>query len=443
MSEGNRINTIYFLIPFTILFTIILFDTAVNRAYLYRPSGETEYSNFNVFILLAATSVFLQFFIVVGTRSRLRDAKITQWLTYSKLSLFVLAGNSAIAIILAVIIFDIWSTSSYNLYALIATMWSSYGIGLGTLTILVIRFFGWFITGKNKGILLYALAILAILLNASANLTISTLLLNGQPVIQYETRGTISLGLGSQPIILLNAFFSISSIVSFILMWLATAFFLRIYSDKLGRPKYWFLMSLPLVYFLVQFQPIFLEALYFIDTTTLARLYTQVFSASKAVGGILFATSFWIIGRKLGNQNVVQTFMLISGFGLAILFGSNQGILLSNTPYPPFGLFTVSIFGLASYLTLVGIYYSAISVSQDSALRRSIRKSVQEQINLIDLIGKAEVEKTITRNAMKVYNSFSEEINFKPPPSLTEEDIERYIGDVMKELKKESSKTSQ
>jgi hypothetical protein len=59
------------------------------------------------------------------------------------------------------------------------------------------------------------------------------------------------------------------------------------------------------------------------------------------------------------------------------------------------------------------------------------------------LIGKAEVEKTITRNAMKVYNSFSEEINFEPSPSLTEEDVKRYIGDVMKELKKESSKTSQ
>jgi hypothetical protein len=40
--------------------------------------------------------------------------------------------------------------------------------------------------------------------------------------------------------------------------------------------------------------------------------------------------------------------MMVSGIGIAILFGSNQGIILSNTPYPPFGIFTVSFFGLAS-----------------------------------------------------------------------------------------------
>jgi hypothetical protein len=104
--------------------------------------------------------------------------------------------------------------------------------------------------------------------------------------------------------------------------------------------------------------------------------------------------------------------MMVSGIGLAILFGSNQGIILSNTPYPPFGIFTVSFFGLASYLTLVGIYYSAISASQDTALRRSIRKSVEQQINLVDMIGKAEIMSAVTKNAMKVYAKSSTEAGF-------------------------------
>jgi hypothetical protein len=47
--------------------------------------------------------------------------------------------------------------------------------------------------------------------------------------------------------------------------------------------------------------------------------------------------------------------------------------LLINTPYPPFGIITTSLMGLSSYLVLVGIYSSAVSLSQDSELRRDIR----------------------------------------------------------------------
>jgi hypothetical protein len=53
---------------------------------------------------------------------------------------------------------------------------------------------------------------------------------------------------------------------------------------------------------------------------------------------------------------------------------SNQATTLVSTPYPPFRLATISMFGLSSYLILVGIYSSAISVAADSELRRSIHK---------------------------------------------------------------------
>ena len=51
----------------------------------------------------------------------------------------------------------------------------------------------------------------------------------------------------------LNQTFVISSIVSFILTWVATAVLLHHYSQNLGRIKYWIIVSLPLVYFLSQF----------------------------------------------------------------------------------------------------------------------------------------------------------------------------------------------
>ena len=49
-----------------------------------------------------------------------------------------------------------------------------------------------------------------------------------------------------------------------------------------------------------------------------------------------------------------------------------QVLLFWLFPCPPFVLVTVSFFGLASYLLLIGIYSSAVSVAEDSNLRRSI-----------------------------------------------------------------------
>lgn len=52
--------------------------------------------------------------------------------------------------------------------------------------------------------------------------------------------------------------------------------------------------------------------------------------------------------------------------------------------------------GLSSYLIFIGIYSSAISVSEDSKLRASIRKSVEAEVNFIGNIASAEMTHTVT-----------------------------------------------
>ena len=59
----------------------------------------------------------------------------------------------------------------------------------------------------------------------------------------------------------------------------------------------------------------------------------------------------------------------LKGIGLVLLFASNQAIIFVNEPYPPYGFVSVLYVGLASYLVLIGIYSSAISISEDSKLR--------------------------------------------------------------------------
>ena len=66
------------------------------------------------------------------------------------------------------------------------------------------------------------------------------------------------------------------------------------------------------------------------------------------------------------------------------VFTSNQSIVLVDASYPPFGLATISFMRLSSYLILVGVYSSAISIVQDVNLRKSIRKTVEQYSDLLD-----------------------------------------------------------
>jgi len=92
--------------------------------------------------------------------------------------------------------------------------------------------------------------------------------------------------------------------------------------------------------------------------------------------------------------------LIISAYGLVLLFTSNQAIVLVNFDFPPFGLATISFVGLSSYLILVGIYSSAISISQDAKLRQTIKKMTVEESKLLDSIASAEVEKQIVNNVL-------------------------------------------
>ena len=131
--------------------------------------------------------------------------------------------------------------------------------------------------------------------------------------------------------------------------------------------------------------------------------------------------------------------MIISACGLVLLFMSNQAVLLVNLIYPPFGLVTVSFMGLSSYLLLLGVYSSAISVSEDSKLRQSIRQSILAEPKLLDSIGTAQMEQESEKRVLALtkqnQDRMAEESGIQS--SLTEEDMKEYLQQVIEEVKKD------
>jgi hypothetical protein len=233
------------------------------------------------------------------------------------------------------------------------------------------------------------------------------------------------------------------SIASFILTWIATVIILHSYSRRLGRAKYWILVSIPLVYFLSQFQFVFVDLFTSFRVSQpilFGIVYTLFFDATIPVGGALSGVAFWSVARNTG-RNIVRRYMMISAYGMMLLFSSSQDTGLVLTPYPPFGLVTVSFFGLSSFLVFIGIYSSAVSVSEDSELRKSIRRYAIQESRLLDSIGMAQMERQIEKNvlAFTKRNQYTMMEETGIQSSLSETDVKEYLEQVMKEVRKQKT----
>jgi hypothetical protein len=393
--------------------------------------------NILAFISVAIVFVVSQFVILKYVRKSTKDIRS---INYSIIHKIVSVIQYALIAVLLIAILQISITSHYSIRLLLISIWISYVLAISMLGFMARRFFYWFKSNKNLVVLFYGLATMFIATDAGISLVFTTLLLIGQPIDVHQIVGSESPAVPDN-ILPLEYAFIVASIASFILIWGATAAMLRHHARKLGMIKYWIIVSIPLVYFLTQFQPLFLyifSSYLLTDPISFGIIYTIIFSASKPVGGLLFAAAFWSIGRRMRTKQL-RNYMIISAYGLALIFGSEQALTLANRPYPPFGLATISFLGLSSYLVLVGIYSSAVSVAEDSRLRQSIRNFALKESRLLDSIGMAEMQQGIEKRVIELtkrnQNKLAEETGIQS--SLTEDDMKEYLEQVIKEVKKD------
>ena len=89
-------------------------------------------------------------------------------------------------------------------------------------------------------------------------------------------------------------------------------------------------------------------------------------------------------------------------------------------------------------MIFVGIFSSAISVAEDSNLRKSIRDFALGQSRLLDSIGSAQMEQEIERRVLvftkQIQDKMVEETGIQS--SLTEDDTKQYLEQVIREVNK-------
>jgi hypothetical protein len=332
---------------------------------------------------------------------------------------------------------EIVLTDKYSSISSLLLTTASYLVSISLMGIFTFLFLSWYrINRSSVLVLLYGLSFATVVISSVAILVLWIHLYGEQiPNTVFPTTDVIyAKSKEGTSWKILSLIYQYSDIASFFLKWGGTALILYHYSHKLGKVKYWFLLSLPVAYFstlIIYHFHIYepheeLETLIFIGITSL----------NSTFGGILFYLAFKITSENFTSNPVLRDYLLMAGFGFMLFFSASQANIIT-TVYPSFGFATVSSYGLGSYLILLGIYLSALSVSQDEQLRTMIRKSTLSESKFLHSIGTSAGERekvivsTVLNKARQKQKSIAKDIGIGT--SLSEEDIKNYVKEVEKE----------
>ena len=339
------------------------------------------------------------------------------------------------AIVIA-IVFEMIKSENYHIILIPMATFASYIPAIMILSILVLKLIVWFNRKHDYIMFSYTIALAAVLINA-------IFIIANMPAEMYDylnVRESMTVqdriaGIGVPNQYFMQAY-QYSSFISFILMWFATAILLRHYSKKVGKVIYWILVAVPLLYFLGQSPPIFnyiFSAVRDADPLLYSRLSTLVFGLTKAAGGIFFAVGFWTIAESINNKQI-RNYLRLSGYGILLLFVATQANSVIISPYPPFGIIGFLSMALASLLTFVGLYFTALSVSKETELRIEIDKKIT-QLSFIKKMGIAQLENDLYRQILPIIEKTSKAED-SIPTSLENEDIKLFVKEALEAAKK-------
>jgi hypothetical protein len=396
-----------------------------------------------LFAVNSSVCLLLQFLLIRYILGSFQRDRLSRTLKVKAISLISFISLSLLASLIGFLIFQQSYNNYYDTSISITLIVISYGTAAGLLGWLSSLFLSWYRSSHNLVVLLYSISISIIAFNLIMTAAFAIAKISDRPHLAGEYVGSSGDVSGGKHF-LIDYIYRITTFMSFSSIWITTAILMNYYREKLiNAIAYWVILFIPLIYFIISYfyQVILgsiLTSIVQIDPITVSIVLGAFLSLSKPIGGLLFGLVFWNISRIIRYERNIKTYMIISGWGIFLIFSSNQAVTQMVSPYPPFGLVTVTILTTASSLMLLGIYNSATLVSTNNELRRSIHRHALES-KLLRAIGHAEMEKEIQKTVKQVTRDKDDlEKELEEPVELDEMELEKYIEFVVNEVRKES-----
>lgn len=420
-----------------VVITAITIDSQIGYIADFIPEKVSSDAGVTTFILMAVIFAVTQYFILGYVKQTSKDNRprakaLHLGITHSIVSI---AQFVSVAI-LAFVIVQIIILQQYNILTIYASYVINFGLWIATLGLLAKAFFSWYwLSNKNFMVLILALSMIAFVFNGAANVVYYFSFLSEQkPIVTSEDIAYFPEFDAETLVGQANVVSQASNIISYILIWIGTVKLLYPYIRKFGKIKFWAIMVAPMVYYLINF-PLFVLGFFTPSENSDAMTNIIIFNFAAIFTGIIFGVAFLSVAKTLKKDSELRNHMIIAAWGFTLFYIAGSATA-SQAAYPPYGLASISFVGLSCYLIYSGLYSSAVTVSQDTTLRQSIRRSVTEQSKLLDNIGTAQMEQELQSRVLTIAKKNSDALAEESgvETSMNEDDMKDYLEIVMNEI---------
>jgi hypothetical protein len=445
-AQKDSFNRLLFLLILIGLIVTLLVDTSVVKVYdLVDKNFIPAREKIILFLANSSACLFLEYLIIWYLRNSFLKHEVTLGASSKLFYVMFFISLLLLTALFGYLSFQMFYKNSYSTMISITIILISYLTSSFFLIMLSGLFISWYSSSQNSLVLLYSISTGLIVVNLMLTAAYSVIIINDRPdEIRRFVGGSMNISSGRH--ILLHNFYIVSSILSFVSIWVTTALLMKNYKDNLIHAvAYWVLLSLPLIYYSINyfyrfiFGSVLVDYLT-IDPLTVSIVLTAFLSFSRPIGGLMFGVVFWRISKRLRYERKIRTCMVISGWGILLLFATNQAASQTVVPYPPFGLATSTALILATYLMLLGIYNSARLVSINADLRKAIYKHAFDS-KLLNLIGTAEMDREVQKTVTTILQDRDIiEMRSEENLNLDAVELKKHLEFVLKEVKEKEGK---
>ncbi len=429
----------FFILTGVTIFVLCL-DVLIIKLPNYTISTRTSDSIVGEFTIITLLSILIQFlYLKISLITKKIDFIFFKISSGIIKSIAVIIQSIIISMLLTVLIQIIVSESYYTSLVKYIIILSS-SISIFFISLLFIRFISWYQASKSRHLLVFAFSATAIVANSILVILFSYFAFLNVFQVMDPLIPSINNSVIHQPE--LKNTYLITSTLEFGLIWISSVVILKPYSSNIGGIRFWFLMSIPNIYFISKFHfyqfwfSDLLMGTHLLTPVSFLRFLTLFDVSTSVTGAIVFGIAFWIISRKI-TDNSLKQFIQISGIGICLLFLSNQVSNLTLLPYPPFGLVSISFASISSYLLLIGLYYAAMITSKDSLIRSLIHESANDELRFIGSIGASEMKHNITSQFKQIIKKFGNEMSDINQEGIdSEQDVKNFVATAINERQK-------
>ena len=361
-----------------------------------------------LFIVIAAVYGVGQFFMleIVKSKTRLRTSSGSMRTSESIITIVQYVLTSVVVFIILQMLFS----SQYQKDLLIVSTTISISVVVFLTVLLSKKLLSWYRMHRQPIVLIFGLAAAGIVFFTMGKLIwADSLLLAREPVISANTEIIWYPDLEQDsplPYVLLVLHQSQTAYM--LLLWGGAVLLLYHNLRRIGKARFWILVGFPIVSLVSHLVYYYLDiGLTGVVADPMSPPYqvvaTLLLLYSGIAVGIVIGLGFVLIGRFLKHGTDARAYMIIAGLGFMI-FSNTSISAVFQTPYPPYGIASLSSLPLSMFMIVVGLSYSAISIAQDQKLRQIVRKSAQD-MKFLESIGRAQMEQEMKSTVMQIFQT--------------------------------------